>query len=206
MSVARISLHPQQFRPTSISITETHWGYILRRKSAASSVEGVLRFMGIVLVMASYAFWLVPGGLISSEVLLTKIVVASGFAMLGAALYFVAVRGFGSETQIDTAEREVRFARRNGRGETKVMTCIPFGLVESVFVQRDELHPATLCLRPVGNGEVRKMVYGLERELNLVHSRLCKDLKSPEERMEMRLKLVPKPATRGIRIRQVRHA
>ncbi|MEO1239653.1 MAG: hypothetical protein AAFW64_08340 [Pseudomonadota bacterium] len=205
MADARITLHPKMHHPKSIQLTETHWGYILSAgKDAAGSTamsEAAMRFVGIVLVMTAYGVWLVPQGLLAGNAVHLKAVMATGLALGGAALYFLAGYALVLETQIDTVEREIRLARRVRNRKSRVVRRIPFGAVQSAYVRRDEGKPAELHLR-LGPDDVVHVVSGLERELNLVHARFCRDLKSPQERMEMRLSVdQPKPL-RAIRLRQ----
>ncbi|MEL7025687.1 MAG: hypothetical protein AAGO57_00465, partial [Pseudomonadota bacterium] len=117
-----------------------------------------------------------------------------------------AQRGIGRETHIDTSKREIRFARRSAGNKIRVKLRVPFSEIESVFVRRNEAHQGLLRLRVRGASQALTIVAGVERELNLMHSRLCRDLKSPEERLEMRLKLVRPEQKVAVKLRQRRMA
>ncbi|MEL7106294.1 MAG: hypothetical protein AAGM21_10265 [Pseudomonadota bacterium] len=205
MTEARITLHPKMHHPKSIQLVETHWGYILssQRATAGGSAmsEAAMRFFGIVLVMTAYAIWLVPAGLIPGEPLQLKAALAVVLALGGATLYFLSSRALVQETQVDTTAREIRLARRVRDKKTRVTRRIPFSSVQSAYVRRDEGKPAELHLR-LGAQETVHLVSGLERELNLVHGRFCRDLKSPAERMEMRLSVAAPTPVRAVRLRQ----
>lgn len=205
MAEARITLHPKMHHPKSIQLTETHWGYILSTKRGTADglamSEALMRFVGIVSVMAAYAIWLVPEALVSADASQLKAVTASVLIVLGATMYFVFGRARVVETQVDTSAREIRLARRAGNGSAKVILRIPFGSVQSAYVRRDDGKPAELHLR-LGAEETIHIVSGLERELNLVHGRFCRDLKSPQERMEMRLSVATTTPMRAVRLRQ----
>ncbi|MDJ1007545.1 MAG: hypothetical protein QNJ13_06925 [Paracoccaceae bacterium] len=192
MAEARITFHPERRGTGTLRLTETHWGYIVREASGAiggaALAEAALRFFGLVLVLAAYGQWLLPAGLFPSDAVAAKVALSAALAWIGAGLYFFANRGFAHEIQVDTAKREFRFARRNGRGLTRVVRRLPFGVVESVFVRRGEAGWAQFFLRVQGVAAPLHLANGAERDLNLLHSRLCRDLKSPAERVEARLK------------------
>lgn len=205
MADARITLHPKMHHPKSIQLTETHWGYILSagKDAAGGSAmsEAAMRFVGIVFVMTAYGVWLVPEGLLAGNAVQLKAIMATVLALGGAALYFLASYALVLETQVDTAAREIRLARRVRGRKARVVRRIPFGAVQSAYVRRDEGKPAELHLR-IGADDVVHVVSGLERELNLVHARFCRDLKSPQERIEMRLSVAQPTPTRAVRLRQ----
>ena len=193
MAEARITFHPERRGEDTLKLTETHWGYIVREADVVLGgpvmAEAALRFFGLILVVSAYAQWLVPAGLFPADTLSGRVGLSAGLAAAGAIVYFVANRGFRHEMQVDTAKREFRFARRNGRGLSRIVRRLPFESVESVFVRRRDGGPGEFFLRLKGVGEPVHVANGAERDLGILHTRLCRDLKSPAERVEARMKL-----------------
>lgn len=195
MAEPRITFHPERRAGATLRLTETHWGYIVSEADGAlggpALTEAGLRFLGLVLVLASYIQWLLPDGLYRVDPLGAKIGMSALFALAGAALYFVANVGFERAIEVDTQERVVRFVRRNGRGRARVLQSVPFDAIGSVFVRRHEGAMAELRLGIAGLDESLHVMRGADRDLHLLHARLCRDLKSPAERLEARLRLIP---------------
>lgn len=194
MASARITFHPERRGSGTIKLTETHWGYILREAAGplggAAVAELALRGFGLLLVMSAYGQWLLPSGLFTPDTG-DRILLSAVLASAGGAIYFLANRGLQPEIHVDTAEREFRFAHRNGRGAVRIGRRLPFETVESVFVRRHEGAPAEIRLRIRGIEDAVHLVSGAANDLNLMHARLCKDLKSPHERVEARLRVRP---------------
>ncbi|MEM9708456.1 MAG: hypothetical protein AAF871_06640 [Pseudomonadota bacterium] len=190
MSEPRITLYPARRDASSVPVTETHWGYILREAErpwgGVALAEASCRFLGLVLVIAAYAQWLIPASLFPSDPLSTKISLSIILSVGGAGVYYLANRGLRREVQVDTAERQVRFARRSVRGRPNVIRVVPFEAISGVFVNRRE-GGAELCLRLEGFDTSVRLASGVERDLNLLHARLCRDFKTAEQRMEARL-------------------
>lgn len=205
MAAARITLHPKMHRPVSLDLVETNWGYILRSKAKnaghGSALNAGFRFFGMILVAAAFAHWLVPEGLYRNDPWAAKSAITGLLSAAGAVIYAIGLLVQGYEVQVDTSVREVRLARRRRKDVARVTQSIPFAGVESVFVERHPGKPADLLLRVKGAREPIKLLSGLERELNLLHARLCRDLKSPQERMEMRLSASATPPLRQVRLR-----
>jgi len=194
MSKARITFLPDRRGEGSVKLIETHWGYILREADGAvggvALAEAALRFLGLILVVSAYAQWLLPAALFPAGDVSGRIGLSAVLAVGGAAVYLVANRGFRPETQVDTAKREFRFARRNGQGIARIQRRLPFDAVESAFVRRRDGGAGELCLRLAGVEAQVHVATGAERDLEVLHLRLCRDLKSPAERVEARMKLV----------------
>ena len=190
MTAARITLHPALLHPKSFTLVETHWGYILRAPKRRSGHVALLRFLGIILVMSSFAQWLVPDSLLPAEGVSIQAAIGGAFATSGALLYALGWFGWDREAQIDTVSGEVRLVRPAGQGWAMTTFKTPFARVDEVFVKRDKSGVPGLWLRSGDHKDAIRLVTGHERELNLVHSRMLRDMRPPEARVEMRLQLL----------------
>lgn len=174
---------------SSLEINETFWGYIVRepqdRFDRETVTESALRFFGLVLVLLAYGQWLLPGSLFSGDVLVLKMAFSFIFAGTGVALYLYAGRGFRQEVQIDHGRREVRFALRNSRNQSRLQTRVPMEGIESAFVKRskDDTGHASLLFRLHGVEAPLHVVTGPLAEVERLHLRLCHDLSPREERL-----------------------
>lgn len=178
----------------SLEISETFWGYIVRepqdRFDKETLTESVLRFFGLVFVLLAYGQWLLPGSLFSGDVLAIKMVFSFLFAATGTGLYMFAGRGFRHEVQVDPSRREVRFAMRNARNQSRLKSRLPMEGVASAFVMRSKSDPnnATLFFRLHGVSAPLQVITGRPTEIERLHQRLCHDLSPREERLERGLR------------------
>lgn len=175
---------------SSVEISETFWGYIVReaqdRFDRESVTESGLRFLGLILVLAAYGQWLLPGSLFLENVLAMKMVMSFVFAATGVGLYMFASRGFRQEVQVDIGRRELRFVARNSRGHSRLQSRIPMDGVESAFVKRnkDVSGGATLYIRLHGVDAALQVLSGKNSDLTRLHKRICHDLSPREVRLE----------------------
>lgn len=167
----------------ALTIEDTAWGFVLRERKASERpiawAEATLRLLGAALILAALGQWLLPGTLLVGEVIAMKLGLSAVLVAVGAGLFWWARRGFLSEFHVDLAERELRVASRNARGLSRVQLRVPMIEVESVFVQRTKEigMPAHLFARLRGAPEALYIISAPEAELQLVHQRLCEDLR-----------------------------
>ena len=180
-------------RLSALTVSETFWGYVIREPQSGFDstdlMEAVMRFLGIVLVFAAGAQWMLPGALFTGDVIAMKIMLTFFFTACGAALYWYGGRSFRVEVQIDTTRREIRIAGRNSRDYTRLHKRIPMAEVDSTFVKRsgDAEGSAHLLVRLAGEPDPLHLATGKERELRTLHSRLRHDLQPVRDRVERRL-------------------
>lgn len=195
MAVARITFHPERRRDRSIGRTETHWGYILRETrtalGGAALAEVFLRFLGVVIVLTALALWLVPAWAFAGDAATARGAVVAALMLVGASIYVGAGYGLASEVQVDTSALELRLARRNARGVVRIGRTVAFEAVESLVVQHHEGVDADVMLRLVGTRAPLRLLRGEGREIQNLHARLCRDLQSPAQRVEARLRAEP---------------
>ncbi|MBV1902648.1 MAG: hypothetical protein KUG58_03325 [Marinosulfonomonas sp.] len=127
-------------RVAAISISETFWGYIIRKGGSAAqraSLGEVFATMATMMFgVAAYCQWLLPGTIYSIEVLPFKIAGTVVFFVLAFLNYSIARKGLMYETQIDQKNRVVRTARRNRQGISSVLNVHRFEDIGSVYIRR----------------------------------------------------------------------
>lgn len=193
-------------RLAALTMSETFWGYVIRetedRFDIRATLESAMRFAGLMMIIAAFAQWLLPGALFSGEVLAMKLALMFGFIAFGAGLYWYGDRGYRNEVEVDTTRRELRVVGRNSRGHGKLQKRIPMGEVESAYVKRtgNSGFTAHLLFRLKGEHDPMHLATGEESELRVLHARLCRDLQPAKERMERRMARETRAAPRARRL------
>lgn len=179
-------------RVTTPLVRETYWGYEIRENAGhrdqESAMESLLRFLGLVLVLAAYGQWLLPAGLFGDDANLARSGLTFVLGAGGAAIYWFANRGLTNSVQVDLSRRELRLVTRNARNQMRMRQKLPMEGVQSAFLRRSKApgHDADLCLRLMGGAELL-LAQGPEAEMTAVHRRLCIDLRPAGARMQDKL-------------------
>lgn len=195
-----------QTRLAALTISETFWGYVIRETEegfdARALAESGMRFLGLILIVAAFAQWLLPGALLGDDVLPMKLALMFALIAFGAGIYWYGDRAYRNEVEIDTTRRELRIMGRNGRGQGKLHKRIPMAEVESAYVKRTGNSGLTahLLFRLRGDADPMHLATGEEAELRVLHARLCRDLQPAKERMERRMARETRTAPRARRL------
>ena len=174
---------------SSLEISETFWGYIVRapqdRFDRETVMESAMRFFGLILILLAYGQWLLPSSLFAENVMVLKSAFSVIFAGTGVAMYVAAGRGFRQEVQIDLGRREVRFALRNTRRQSRLTHRLPMDGVESAFIKRSKADggEAVLYFRLFGVEAPLEVVAGHLQDVERLHLRLCHDLSPRDARL-----------------------
>ena len=176
-----------------LDIRDTSWGFAVTEGAAGLSAallsSAALRFGAVVLMLAAAAQWLLPGSLFSGDVLVMKLVLTLLLGVLAAVLMRAADRGVLAELQVDAALREVRLGTRSARGAAQLSNRIPMRDIEEVFVRPAAGRPGMteLCFRVTGFAEPVRIAAGNVADLAPVLERLTRDLRTPRERVTLRM-------------------
>jgi hypothetical protein len=177
----------------ALDIRDTHWGFVVTEIADGvpreALIEGAMKFGSAALLGAAAAQWLMPGSMFSGDVLVMKLVLTSALAGCAAMLFRFADRGFLPELQVDAALREIRVGARTLHGTSRVQNRIPMREIEEVFVRSDAAEPGRteLCFRVEGLAEPVRIASGTAADLAPVLERLTRDLRTPRERVELRM-------------------
>lgn len=171
-------------RDDAVCVNDTFWGYVVRpsRKAINRAAYGEMTasFAGVLLAMSAYAQWLLPGTIVSPEVLPFKLVGTVVFAVLACFLYLIARRGLCYEVQIDKQRGVLRTARRNRHGSSSQTSSIAFHDINSVFIKRSKapLSRDQLLIRPGGGLPLIQVAVGRSKELEPILARMVGDLRN----------------------------
>jgi hypothetical protein len=169
----------------ALDIRDTQWGFVVTEiadgVSREALTEAAMKFGAAALLIA--------GSMFSGDVLVMKLVLTAALAGLAAILFRFADHGFVAELQVDAALREIRLCARTIRGISRVQNRIPMRDIEEVFVRPDADEPGQteLCFRVTGLAEPVRIAAGTVGDLAPVLERLTRDLRTPRERVELRL-------------------
>lgn len=168
--------------PVSATSVETYWGYIIRSENCDRSFAIMLQwasaFLGISLLVAAFGLWVLPGSMVSSDIVGFKLGISSLMVVLGMALVWFASHGTFYEVQIDLARMELREVLRNNRGAARVQNRIKFEDIDAVYIDRSagKNAKARLMLRLNASSQLIEIASDYEENLIRLHTRLGRDL------------------------------
>ena len=177
----------------ALELRDTHWGFVVTELADGLSYdilsEAALKLAALSLVFASAAQWLLPGSLFAGEVLIMKLGLTGAMGGLAIVLFRFANRGFVAELQVDAVLREIRVGSRNAHGTSRILNRIPMRDIEECFVRPGTERPGAteLCFRVAGLSEPVRIAAGSASELAPVLERLTRDLRTPRERVALRM-------------------
>jgi hypothetical protein len=177
----------------ALEIRDTQWGFVVSELPGGLSrdvlVESGLKFLALVVLLAACAQWVLPGSLFSGDVIAMKLVLTAALGAVALVLFRVADRGFLPELQVDAALREIRVGSRNAHGASRVTNRIPMRDIEEFFVRpcAEEEGLTELCFRVADVPEPVRIAAGTVADLTPVLERLTRDLRTPRERVALRM-------------------
>jgi len=173
-----------------LRIHDTQWGFIVHEAAPDASgmiAETFFKFVAFAAVFGAGAQWLLPGSLFSGDVLVMKLGLSA--ALVGAAIWMLrnsAQEGW-PELQVDAARREIRIATRTSDGASRVRSRIAMRDIEECFVRRGAGEATELCFRVMGLDDPVRIAAGTAGDLAPVLERLTRDLRTPRERLALRM-------------------
>lgn len=188
-------------------LDDTYWGYVLRTEAnpgiAILMMQAIAGAVGILFILAALAFWLLPGAILSGDVMVLKLVASGLCLVLGGILLRYASSGAQPELHIDQSRCEVRVVTRNGRGRTRMVGRYAFEDITNVRVRPDgEDEVMGLLLLELGSPEdVILAARAPEHQLSILRRRIARDLKQSKpmkpRRIFRQVSRLHKPATPG---------
>lgn len=176
---------------------ETFWGYALQAGPAQTDADILrdrgLRGFGILVLICAYAIWLLPSGLFAGNPLVMKFLMWLTLGGLGACIVAMGTASQAAEVHVDVAKRELRFVSVNSRGAEQILRVVPMDIIQSVVLRGESGlgKMPTLSVRLANTQHLLKLTSGPERDLMLLHNRLCEDFKAPAQRLEARIAQSP---------------
>jgi hypothetical protein len=163
-------------------VSETYWGYVIRPAEPclerAALVEILATFSGILVFLAAYGQWLLPGSDLSISVVPLKLVSTVIFVALGATLVWIGRMGMVQELHVDRVKAELRLVQRNRLGHGRLVGQIAFAEVSSVVLLRSRtpVLPSRLSIRLAGEKGRVDLLPSDEEQLLPIRDRLISDL------------------------------
>lgn len=170
-------------RNSAISISETFWGYIVRKGGAApkraAMGEIVAMMSTIFLGIVAYSQWLLPDEI--NEIFAVEYKIAGTILLFVFAFqnYTIARRGLLYETQVDEKRQELRQARRNRDGVSMQIASYPFREVSRIYAVRSKADfvPDRLYIEVGAKKKPILIAMGKGDELEHLRERLIQDIR-----------------------------
>ncbi|MEM6477922.1 MAG: hypothetical protein AAF647_02625 [Pseudomonadota bacterium] len=131
---------------STIKMDARRWGYHLKARGAASGFGALMRLVksvfGVAMAMAALSLWVLPGSMVSVDLLAMKAGATIALLML-AVICWQGSRGSKEpEIHIDFIRQEVRVMEIMGR-EEKLKTLYRFSELGDMYVEDHALHLVT---------------------------------------------------------------
>ena len=168
----------------SIETFESGPGYELRECGKGFAYERLaehaLRISGALVILAGYAQWFVPETFLRGDPIIARTFLTILFMGTGLAIYLFGSRGFRQMVRLDLKSRELVIARLNSKNRTLIARRLPLRDIESLVIKRPRMHclQAVLELRLKGVARPRPLLGGNLQDLELIHLRLCRDIRA----------------------------
>ncbi|MGO4915402.1 hypothetical protein [Pseudogemmobacter sp. W21_MBD1_M6] len=169
-----------KMRRDALHVTETHWGYTFACGSGpeteASLRGGMMRFLGMCMVMAAIGMWALPGAIAQSDVLGFKLLVCVLLAGIGVILLTRGGDMGRHEVQIDRNCREIRQVLRMKTEAETLLARHCFDEVGSVMTQVHDDGSAAVYLRMKDQAAVIELSSGGASAIRKLALRVSADL------------------------------
>ena len=178
---------------SAIAIRETHWGFAVteaRPDATADLISTVLgRIAGAALLLAAFALWVTPGANLNGDLVVMKLALTVSLLAAGAALIWHARHEWRPELQVDATHREIRLALRSIFGDVRTLTRLRMREIDACFIRpsRELDGYSDLCFRVLGDDTPLRLATAPVEQLRPVLERLTRDLRTPRERVELRI-------------------
>ncbi|MEL7152064.1 MAG: hypothetical protein AAGK71_15100 [Pseudomonadota bacterium] len=172
---------------------ETPWGFRLRpanmeEKASDLFVEWGLNLLGVALLIAAFAQWLLPSSLYVGSGLMAKLVLTCVLGMLGGLCMAVSARGFRPEVQVDRVRQEIRFVSRNPRGRGQILATVDIDQIIGVGITRSLATGDCHCLIYLIDGQKPlRLATGTEDEIRRIRKKMDHYVTSPQERLAAKM-------------------
>ncbi len=144
--------------------------------------EAVVRFVGIIIVMGTFVQWTFPNANALGDPMLTKVLLAVAFSLIGLAVYSFATRGHRCEVLYDPGHSEIHIYHLSRRDEPKSAMKLSLNDVKSIYVKRPETTGTPAELRVRLKNSIREIcvIRGDNEEIESLHRHLCRDIRLAE--------------------------
>lgn len=192
-AISRISKSVSGSDEPLLEQIETPWGFRLRpadmeEKASDLVIEWGLTLLGLALLLAAFAQWLLPHSLYAGDTLMVKLVLTCVLGMLGGLALSVSARGFRPEVQIDSVRQEIRFVSRNPRGRGHVLATVGIDQIIGVGITRSLATGDCHCLIYLIDGQKPlRIATGTEAEIRRIREKMDHYVTPPHERLAAKM-------------------
>jgi len=163
------------------------WGFVLRsssplRRTLLRMAEAAVGAVGLGLILMAVAQWVLPGAVVTGDVLGHKAAVSAFLAMPGLLLLHYAGQGFQTEVHLDRVRGEVRIVASNRARQVRLLDSIAFGEIAALEVARAGDGPVVasargrLLVHLVHGDEPLALVSGTAARLSQVAAVFARDI------------------------------
>ena len=130
-----------------------------------------------------------PGAIFAPDMILMKLALTASLLAAGFALVYHARRDWRPELQVDAAHREIRLALRSMFGDVRTRARLRMAEIDECFIRpsREIDGYSDLCFRILGDDAPLRLATAPVAQLRPVLERLSRDLRTPRQRIELRL-------------------
>ncbi|WP_342075386.1 hypothetical protein [Yoonia sp. SS1-5] len=168
-------------RPSTFSVEDTYWGYVVRsgRGPSLSVVMSQIAsfFFGACFLTACFGILLMPSIAFDGGTGAFRVGAATLFGAVAFYLLWFASRGTRPELHVDNAVGEIREVICNRAGKPTTVGCYGFDTIGGVFIETDpESSLSTLVLRYRNTVQTVAVAEGTEAQLIGLRDQLARDL------------------------------
>lgn len=171
-------------RDSAVSISETFWGYIIRKGGSApkrAAIGEIVAMMSTIFFgFAAYSQWLLPHTLYDIEVFPFKMAGTILFFVFAFMNYSIARNGLLYETQVDEKRQEIRLARRNRDGVSTPTDYFEFKNVNRIYMVRSKSQfvPDRLMIEVGPKNKSIQVAMGNAAQLEALRARMTSDMRT----------------------------
>jgi hypothetical protein len=166
-------------------VEDTYWGYVVRSTARtpilAHLMQGLSFLLGVTMIVATLALWLLPDSLMSGSVVGMKFGASTLTMVCGAFFLWYASRGTKTEIHVDTRLAEVREVVTNRAGRPTLLSRHGFDIVADVAIDADgdpeaPRRTGALVIRSEEASALVQVATGSFEALDRLRQRLGRDL------------------------------
>ncbi|MDX8352234.1 hypothetical protein [Cognatiyoonia sp. IB215182] len=181
MQASVVGFQDQLAKPSSFSVEDTFWGYIVRSGKGPSLgvaiAQAVSFFFGVCLLTAAAGILILPALFFDGGIGTMRLGAAAMFGGFAAYLLWFASRGTQAEVHVDTSVGELREVICNRAGKPTTVGSYGFDTISGVHLDTDEAsNKAVLSLRYRNTSQSVMVAEGTEAQLVGLRDRLASDL------------------------------
>ncbi|MEL6683044.1 MAG: hypothetical protein AAFQ09_10425 [Pseudomonadota bacterium] len=181
MQASIVEMQGDLAKPSSFTVEEIFWGYIIRSGRGPSLgvavAQAVCFFFGVCLLTAAVGILVLPALFFDGGIGTMRLGAAALFGGTASYLLWFASRGTQAEVHVDTSVGEVREVICNRAGKPTNVGAYGFDTIGGIYLNTDDsTGRAVLSLRYRNTSQTVMVAEGTEAQLVGLRDRLAADL------------------------------